>query len=135
MKVFDDEWVAEFCKKINSNENYTEAASWWEGDFIFVVKPSGNCTEEIKFFVGLLKGECTGTKVIKSGEEAPKAEFIVEGTYDNWIKVLRKELDPIQGMMAGKLRLKGNMAKIMRAVKAAQELVNSTAMVEGVEFY
>jgi len=31
--------------------------------------------------------------------------------------------------------LTGNMAKIMRAVKAAQELVNSTTMIENVEYY
>ncbi len=37
--------------------------------------------------------------------------------------------------MAGKFKLIGNMAKVMRATKAAQELVNSTAMIENVEFY
>ena len=50
------------------------------------------------------------------------------------IKVLKKELDPIQGLMAGKFKLVGNMAKVMRATKAAQELVNSTTMVE-TEYY
>lgn len=135
MLVFSEEWVKEFGEKINGNANYAEAASWWEGDFLFVCKPSGNCPDTITMFVGLNHGKCTGTKIIKEGEETPKVEFVVEALYDNWMKVLKKELDPIQGMMAGKLKLTGNMAKIMRAVKAAQELVNSTAMVENVQFY
>ena len=120
MKVMSEEWWKIYEEKINSNKAYEEAASWWEGDFIFDVQPGGPFTGHIKAFVGLLH---------------PEVEFIVAGTYDNWLKVLQKELDPIQGMMAGKLRLTGNMAKIMRAVKAAQELVNSTTMIENVEYY
>ena len=135
MKVMSEEWWKAFEDKINSNKAYEEAASWWEGDFLFEIQPGGPFTGTIKAFVGLLHGKCTGSKVINEGDPVPDVEFIVSGTYDNWLKVLQKELDPIQGMMAGKLRLTGNMAKIMRAVKAAQELVNSTTMIENVEFY
>ncbi len=63
------------------------------------------------------------------------AEFVFSGLYDNWVKVLKQELDPIQGLMAGKFKLVGNMAKVMRATKAAQELVVSTTKIEGAEFY
>ena len=66
---------------------------------------------------------------LKEGEKVG-AEFVFSGQYDNWVKVLKKELDPIQGLMAGKFKLVGNMAKVMRATKAAQELVNSTTKVE-----
>ena len=135
MKVMSEEWWQTYEEKINSNPAYEEAASWWEGDFIFDVQPGGAFTGHIRAFVGLLHGKCTGARLIKEGEPDPEVEFVVAGTYDNWLKVLQKELDPIQGMMAGKLRLTGNMAKIMRAVKAAQELVNSTTMIENVEYY
>ncbi|TXT62554.1 MAG: Sterol carrier protein [Promethearchaeota archaeon] len=84
-------------------------------------------------FVGLFHGECTGARILAEGEESD-AEFIFSGPYDNWLKVLKKELDPIQGLMSGKFKLKGNMAKVMRATKAAQELVNSTTVID-TEFY
>ena len=48
MKVFDDEWAKAFCSKVNSNENYAEAGKTWEGDFIFIIKPSGGLDSEIK---------------------------------------------------------------------------------------
>ncbi|MEJ2276658.1 MAG: SCP2 sterol-binding domain-containing protein [Candidatus Lokiarchaeota archaeon] len=83
--------------------------------------------------MGLYHGDCTGAKILDEGEEK-ETEFTFSGPYDNWIKVLTKELDPIQGLMAGKFKLQGNMAKVMRATKAAQELVNSTTMIE-TEFY
>jgi putative sterol carrier protein len=152
MKVFSQEWADEYVNAINNNADYRAAASWWEGDFVFVVEPSGNLDHEIKMFLGLYKGDCTGGKILADGEEfevlkpnsPPKplsdgppvaVEFVFSGIYDNWLKVLKKELDPIQGLMAGKFKLVGNMAKVMRATKAAQELVNSTTVIEGVDFY
>lgn len=152
MKVFSEEWAEAYVKALNSNPNYKAAASWWEGDFIFIVEPSGNLDHEIKMFIGLYKGDCTGAKTLASGEgydvlapnspprplkegEKVGVEFVFSGPYDNWVKVLKKELDPIQGLMAGKFKLVGNMAKVMRATKAAQEMVVATTMVEGTEFY
>jgi len=152
MKVFSDEWAEAYVKALNENANYKAAASWWTGDFIFGVEPSGNLDHTINMYVGLFKGDCTGGKVLKEGEEyeilppnsEPRplkegekigAEFVFSGTYDNWVKVLKQELDPIQGLMAGKFKLVGNMAKVMRATKAAQELVVSTTIIEGTEFY
>jgi len=44
--------------------------------------------------------------------------------------VLLKELDPIKGMMQGKLKLKGDLPTIVRYVKAAQELVNAASTLE-----
>ena len=151
MKVFSEEWAKAYEKALSTNEDYRAAASWWEGDFIFVIEPSGNLDHEIKMFIGLYKGDCTGAKVLRDDEEyeilppnsPPRplkegekvgAEFIFSGPYDNWVKVLNKEIDPIQGLMAGKFKLVGNMAKVMRATKAAQEMVNSTIGIEA-EFY
>lgn len=150
-KFATDDWAKAFCKAVNDNPDYTEAASWWEGDFLFVVEPSGALDKELKMFIGLYHGDCTGAKALRDDEEyevlkpnsKPKplsegepvaVEFVFSGKYENWVKVLNKELDPIQGLMAGKFKLVGNMAKVMRATKAAQELVNSTTMVE-TEFY
>ena len=151
MKVFSEEWAEEYVKSLNANGDYRAAASWWEGDFIFVIEPSGPLDHKIKMFIGLYKGDCTGAKILNEDEEyevlAPNspprplkkgekigAEFVFSGIYDNWVKVLKKELDPIQGLMAGKFKLVGNMAKVMRATKAAQEMVNSTIGIDA-EFY
>jgi putative sterol carrier protein len=151
MKVFSEDWAKAYEKALSSNKDYRAAASWWEGDFIFVIEPSGNLDHEIKMFIGLYKGDCTGAKVLGDDEEyeilpansPPRplkkgekvgAEFVFSGPYDNWVKVLNKEIDPIQGLMAGKFKLVGNMAKVMRATKAAQEMVNSTIGIDA-EFY
>jgi putative sterol carrier protein len=43
---------------------------------------------------------------------------------------MTKKLDPLQAMITGQLRLTGNMAIVMRNVRAAKELVESCTRVE-----
>ena len=140
MKFASPEWAKAYCKALNENENYREAAGpigfppdGWEGDFLFIIEPAGNLDHEIRMFVGLYHGECTGARILDEGEEVD-AEFEYSGSYDSWVQVLKKELDPIRGLLAGKFKLKGDMAKVLRATRAAQELVVSTTMIE-TEFY
>jgi putative sterol carrier protein len=38
---------------------------------------------------------------------------------------LNKQLDPVQGMMTGKLHMIGNMGMIMKHVRAAKELLEN----------
>ena len=129
MIIFSEEWVKAFGKAINDNPNYKPSALTWEGDMLFVIEPSGNLDHVVKVLVGLYHGDCTGTKLIKEGEEI-EAEFIITGNYDNVLQVIKKEIDPIRAIMAGKLKLEGNMAKVMRHTKAAQEIVVSLGNIE-----
>ena len=41
----------------------------------------------------------------------------------------KKELDPVKGMMQGKLKLKGDLPTIVKFIKAAQELVECSSRV------
>ncbi|MFX1298189.1 MAG: SCP2 sterol-binding domain-containing protein [Promethearchaeota archaeon] len=47
--------------------------------------------------------------------------------------VAEKKLDPIQGLMVGKFKLKGDMAMVMRYTKAAVEMVNCIMNVPNTE--
>ncbi|TXT61142.1 MAG: hypothetical protein BAJALOKI1v1_1180013 [Promethearchaeota archaeon] len=148
-KFATQDWCKEYCAAINGNEAYAEAASDWEGDFVFVIHPDGPLDKELKMWIGLYHGECTGASMVEEGEykilekgEEPsggspppyEAEYLYEANYTDWVKILKKELDPIRALLSGKAKVKGDMAKIMRATKAAQELVRSTTLIE-TEFY
>lgn len=124
-----EEWIQEYKEKLNANEAYAEAAKTWEGDFHFIVRDSNNEIVRVGY-LDLWHGKCR-----EAFEEDPDnlkkdPEFAYDGKIENWKKVLAKKLDPIQALMTGKFSLTGNMSKVMRAVKAAQELVNTSTMVE-----
>jgi len=68
-KFGNDEWAKAFMKAVNNNPNYKQAASWWEGDFLFIVEPSGALDKKMIMFIGLLHGDCTAAKALASDEE------------------------------------------------------------------
>jgi len=55
---------------------------------------------------------------------------VMSGAYSKWKKVVLAQLDPIQALMTGQLKLKGNMVMVMKNVKAAQEIVRACTRIE-----
>ncbi|MEM3566452.1 MAG: SCP2 sterol-binding domain-containing protein [Candidatus Bathyarchaeia archaeon] len=123
-----EEWIKAYKEELNKNEAYAEAAKDWEGDFLFVVAPDEGLDKEMVFYVDLWHGKCRDAYMVPS-REAKTAEFIYEGPYSNWKKLIMGQLDPIQSLLMRKFKLKGNMAKIMRYTKAASELVKTASRV------
>jgi len=117
-----EEWVAKYWELLSANDAYKEAAADWEGDFIFQVDADGDVIKEpLKLYLDLWHGECREAHMAKPEE---KAEFTYKGTYKNWKRLIAGEIDPIKGLMSRKFELPdGDMGKVMRATKAAAELV------------
>ncbi|OQY19796.1 MAG: sterol carrier protein [Anaerolineaceae bacterium 4572_32.2] len=128
LKFPSDEWIKELSTKLNESEDYERSAKDWEGDFIFVVEPDEAYSETAYLFLGLYHGKSPDAAMVESKDER-EAEFALSAPFTNWRKVIEGELEPIQGMMTRKLKLAGNMMKIMRYPKAAKEIVNCCALV------
>ena len=127
-KFPSDEWIKELSSKLNESESYERSARDWEGDFVFVVEPDDTFADTAYLFLGLYHGKSPDAAALASQDER-KAAFVLSAPFANWRKVIEGKLDPIQGMMTRKLKLKGNMMKIMRYPKAAKEIVNCCALV------
>ncbi|MBN2155023.1 MAG: SCP2 sterol-binding domain-containing protein [Candidatus Lokiarchaeota archaeon] len=126
-----EQWIEAYKESVNSSKAYEDAAKTWEGDFVFVCEPAGNLDHEIRMYIDLWHGKIgpKGARILNPSEEV-ESEFVYSGPWTNWEKLLQKKIDPIQGLMQGKFKLKGNMGKVMRAVKAAQELVNCVVAID-----
>ena len=123
------EWIEKYMEVLNDSPDYKEAAKWWEGDFLFVIEPDEKLDQEHTFYIDLWHGDCRGVDYFEDGQDKPTTEFEYRGTYSNWLKVVQGELDPIKGILTRKFKLVGDKAKVMRATKAAKELVNSAQKV------
>ncbi|MCZ7575187.1 MAG: SCP2 sterol-binding domain-containing protein [Ardenticatenaceae bacterium] len=124
-----DEWVKALMAELNKSETYREAARNWEGDFYFVASAGPGVARDVYLYMDLWHGECrTAYEVADPSQKSP--EFTISAPLPTWRKVIEKKLDPIQGLITRQLRLKGNMLKIMKAPKAAAELVNCCTLVE-----
>lgn len=123
-----NEWAKKFMELINANEEYAKAAATWEGDFVFELTPDGNLKEIVRLYVDLWHGKCREAYQM-APDEQKETEYVYSGTYGNWLKLIEGRIDPIKGLMQRKFRLKGNMAKVLKAVKAAAELVRTASKV------
>lgn len=119
-----NEWIKAMMQDLNKSQSYKEAAKNWEGDFYFVIEPGGSLTETVILYMDLWHGECRNAFEVKNPDEI-KPAFTLKGPVAVWKKVMTKQLDPMQAMMTGQLKLTGNMAMVMKNVRAAKELVES----------
>jgi putative sterol carrier protein len=123
------EWLEDYVDRINQSAAYRDAATAWEGDLSYVLEaePDKGLPHEVWLWMDLWHGECRGAKYDVPREEGSKAKFIIMAPYSRWKEVIRRELDPVKGLMQGKLKLKGDLPAIVRHVNAANELVKLAA--------
>ncbi|MCA9873189.1 MAG: SCP2 sterol-binding domain-containing protein [Ardenticatenaceae bacterium] len=122
-------WIKQLQHELNSSEGYREAAKTWEGDFYFVVTAGGPVPQDVYMYMDLWHGECREAMEV-TDPAAKDPAFVMSAPVDVWRKVVEKKVDPIKGLMTRQLKLKGNMMKIMKAPKAAIELVECTTRID-----
>ena len=80
-------------------------------------------------WLDLRHGQCHGTATSDAARQSD-APFEIAAAYPVWTEVLAGRLDPVMGMMLGKLKLTGPMAQIAAHAGAAKQLVACAASVE-----
>jgi putative sterol carrier protein len=125
-----EDWFGALADEINASEAYRLAASDWEGDIAFVVEadPARGVPDDVWGYLDLWHGSCRSASLV-TPERGANAEFVISATYRRWKDVVLGELDPVRAMMQGKLRVRGDLPKILRYVQAAHELVAICAAV------
>ncbi len=123
-----DEWIKELSAQLNASEAYARSAKDWEGDFIFVVEPDAAYDDTAYLYLGLYHGKSPDAGLL-SGPDDREVEFVLSAPFSVWRQVIEGKLDAIQGMMTRKLKVRGNMMKIMRYPKAAKEIVSCCALI------
>ena len=126
LKFPSAEWVEAYGETINTSAAYQAAGAKWTAGVVSLIchaKPECGIPDAVGIWLDLEKGVCREAKLVEA-EQAKNAPFCISGDYERWKQVLKKELDPIKGMMQGKLKLKGALPTIVRFVKASKELVN-----------
>ena len=126
-----DEWVQELKNQLNTSHAYADAAKAWEGDFYFVVDPDKNSPiqEPVFLYMDLWHGACRSAALVHDRAEKNPA-YVMSGGYSKWKRVVTAKLDPMQALVTGQLKLKGNMVMVMKNVKAAQEIVKACTRID-----
>ena len=118
-----EEWFQSLIEAINASQEYAEYAATWEGDVVFHIEaePDKGLPADVHGLLDLWHGGCRGGGIVEQ-TRATSAEFVVRAPYSRWKDVIQGDLEPIKGLVQGKLRVRGDLPKILRYVKGTQEL-------------
>ena len=123
MAVFlTEEWIQSFQDKLNTDSQYAEIAKNWEGDIFMIVNPGGTLKEPVVVYFDLWHGKCRQAFFVKDGFDQ-EAAFMLKGDYDDYLRILKGELHPMQAMLTRKLNVQGNMGLVMRNVPTVLDFV------------
>jgi len=127
------EWTAAFKDAINANEVYREYGKPWTfGSVAMVVTadPSLGLDDDYGIFLDVHEGVCREATYLQGIAPLNEAAFVIVAPYARWKDVIEGRLDPIKGMMEGKLKLtKGHLPTMIRFVESSRALVTSAAKV------
>ena len=125
-----EEWLALYRDLINGSQEYRQSSLDWEGDIAFVMQaePDRGVPEDLIAWLDLWHGECRRARMI-TVDEGEKAAYGISAPYSRWREVVEGGLEPVKAMVQGKLKLRGDLAEIVRHVRAAKELVHLTTLV------
>jgi putative sterol carrier protein len=86
--------------------------------------------EERAVYLDLFQGDCREARTATAADLAA-VPYVIAADPSTWKRVLERELEPLTGLMRGKLRLaKGSVASLIPYLSAAKEMVLSATRIE-----
>ncbi|HEV8049932.1 MAG TPA: SCP2 sterol-binding domain-containing protein [Thermoplasmata archaeon] len=122
------EWAELLEAAVNANGEYAEAAEAWEGDVLLRVVLDPPSTPPPGIALDLAHGTCRSARYHADSRET-STEFVFEATPAIWREILEGRLEPVKSVVSGKLRVRGNLAKVMRFTRASGLLIATAATI------
>ena len=126
MKFPSQAWADALKSALNANAEYAKAAEMWEGDILLRI--GGATPPAPGVALTLAHGTCQAATYHEDAS-AVASEYVFEGSAETWSKLIHRQLDPVGAIMSGTIRVKGNLAKLLRFTRAAKELVETAGSI------
>ncbi len=125
------EWVSALEQIVQGDDAYKEAGKTWEGSITIHIRanPEIGIDRDIHLLMDLWHGDCRSMRLVPP-RVGQAGAYVITGDYDKWKGVMSGEIDTVRGMMQGKLKLKGDMATVVRQVAAAKRMVDLVGTVD-----
>jgi ribonucleoside-diphosphate reductase beta chain len=131
-EVFTEPWARAWAGELRGSDPYRRAARKWEGSLVLemATDPAAAVAAERAVYADLWHGECRDARVATAADRAD-ADYVIRAGAEVWQRVLAGQLEPIFGLVSGKLRLaRGRLARLTPYAKASRELVRAAARVD-----
>jgi putative sterol carrier protein len=126
------EWVDAYEKEVQKDEEYKEIAAQWEGTVTLhtIADPNNGMKRDLYILMDLWHGDCRGMRIVPP-EAGEAADYVISGTATTWKRLSSNGLDTNKAIMQGKIKLKGDLATLVRYRNAAERLGALSAKLKG----
>ena len=125
------EWAQKLMEVLNQSQGYASAAKDWEGDWYWVIETGGPIKSPIYMYLDLFHDKCRSVDILDENNKTKyKPAFILRSQLKIWRDIAENKADSQALMLTGKLKLTGNMAKLLRNKKVSDELLKCVAQVQ-----
>jgi len=130
-EMFTHDWAVACGEQINANEDYRKAARNWRWPLVLTMTAApGLSLSERSVYLDLFEGDCREARTATPAD-VESVPYLISADPKTWRQVLERDLEPIFGLMRGKLKLaKGSLVSLLPYTAAAKEMVLSAACVE-----
>ena len=125
MPVFpSDDWMAEFCQRLESHPDAEQIAAALDGTYRFVVEPAGPLDERHTYDIAIGPTDA-GAEVVLVESDGTKPRLTLTTDYRRWQQLVRGELDVGMAVMLRRLKVSGDLSSLMGNVSSAGPLLDA----------
>jgi putative sterol carrier protein len=124
IKFLTDQWAKTMTEALNSSEDFKKAASGQQAKLQQIVTDAPD-SGEVKYYFKLEDG----TADVSLGE-LTDAEATITQNYDTAVALDKQELNPQNAFMQGKIKISGNMMKLMQLQSVISAMPKAVAEVD-----
>lgn len=119
MLTFSKEWIDALAEKLKNDDAYQQAAVGFEAIFQFIVEPEPDKGITERKEVGIKLPECDETwQGIRDD-----ANYVMSGKYGVYVDVLGGKIGATKAIALRKLKVKGNLANLLKFKRAIDRYV------------
>jgi putative sterol carrier protein len=131
--MFSDDWAKAYQQVLSGSEAYRKAAEKWEWPLVLRAPADTAGGQEPghdqAVYLDLWHGVCREARAA-TAQDLSDAPYVISGDIYTWKQVLDKQIEPITGLMRGKLKLtRGSLITLAGYVQAARQLVEAATQV------
>ena len=105
VKFFTLEFFQKLAEELNSNPSFESSMADFQGSMILRVTH-----RDLAVYFEINNGKIEN---LKEAEEGDEAEYVLEGTYDTWVKIGKAELMAREAIMSGAIKLEGSFMTLV----------------------
>lgn len=124
-----DEWIRQFCDRLEADPRAGTMAQALNGVYRFVIEPSGPITQRHAYDVRITPNGA-GADVVPLSEPVADPRLTITAPYPRWVQLLRGELDIAMAVMFRRIKVSGDLKAITSNLNDTRPLLDALASVD-----